>query len=242
MSPVPADPTVIFNVQPAEPRPFGVSTAAIPVETNRIDAFVGQTICDPVQVVPDASTCAGFNKTLIEEPSDVIGNIRGVLYIGDTCKGPTTPEFQKALMAAFANGEDWGLALLMQNYFNTATITAWGAVADIKAAIARVESELDKIPTQGVIYLSIEDYYAAEPLIVTKGSRLETMLGTKVVVSSAFTTGTVRATGRLYMSRSAGDLKEVFDPTTNENVRLVEKFYRLGYECVIGQATVAVTP
>lgn len=117
------------------------------------------------------------------------------------------------------------------------------SVDNITEAISHLEAEFAKTNTTGFIHLGAQWVtYAAESQLLTKaGTRLTTPLGHTLVFGGGYVEGlenTLVATSQPFGWRDEVQVRTAIDEKRNTFATVVERNVAVGYEAVIGAATV----
>lgn len=225
------------------PHPFGLFSVATPADPGD-HAMVGfrweswactmpNTIVDPCingGTAPPPKTFGGC-------PSDI--NFKPItVYLGIQRTGQSIDVGQAQVRRVLEDSEEMAVEQHLWTLLGIEVVEA-AAMSPI-GALAKVEDELaaNYVGT-GVIHMSRGTAIRLSQELVRVGSRIETAIGTPVVVGAGYTAATIYGTGALAVRRGEMDVMSAWNMAINDELVLAERTYVAGWDCFATGVTVA---
>jgi hypothetical protein len=154
------------------------------------------------------------------------------VYLGIKRTGQSLDVGQTQVQRVFEDAEETAVERHLWDLLNIDVTEA--AAMSPAGALSVVEEQLgDGYMGTGVIHMSRGTAVRLGPELVRNGSRIETIIGTPVVVGAGYVAGgpTIYGTGALAVVRGDLEVVSAWNMSINDELILAERTYVVGWDC-----------
>lgn len=220
------------------PLPFGLFSVAAPAAPGD-HGLIGITWESWACVKPETTTDKCINGTT---PADLDFNANCppqlsykpiTVYAAIKRNGQSLEVGSEQVRRVLKQGEQYAVEKFLDTALAAAVTTPTAAASPL-AALGTVEAALgDNYMGVGVIHMDRATATRLDAQLVRNGSRLETILGTPVVVGAGYAHGTpvIRGTGAVVVLADDVDTHSAWDMKINDELVLAQRTFLVGWDC-----------